>query len=84
MSPSIPPTLDRGVFGWDAVKLYRNYSIGECEQALAEICADPDAANPAHAVGKSIHLYTKAASKRIDALGWAVFYHQQDKAGASA
>lgn len=80
----IPPSLNRGVFGWDAVKLYRNYSISELAQAICEIDADPANANPAHKAGTSLYLTTPAARKRTSVLAYAVFYHQQDKKAATA
>lgn len=75
----IPPALDRGVFGWDAVKLYENYSAQELAQAICQIDEDPANANPAHKNGGSIYLTTAAARKRTSALAYAVFYHQQDR-----
>jgi hypothetical protein len=81
-SPKIPPTLSRGVFGWDAVKLSDAYTANELAAAIQELHADPDNANPAHAAGKSIYLYTRQTMKRTDALGWAIFYRQQDRARA--
>lgn len=73
----VPPSLNRGVHSWDAVKLADVYSQNELAKAITEIHADPAAANPAHAAGKSINLYTPAAQKRTDALGWAIFYIKQ-------
>lgn len=79
MSCPIPPSLSRGVLGWDPVKLYAEYSANELATAIQQISADPANANPAHTAGNSIYLLTPAARKRTDALSWAVFYHQQDR-----
>ena len=76
-TPAVPPALSRGVFGWDAVRLSEAYAADELAQAIQQIHADPASANPAHAAGTSIHLYTKAATKRTDALAWAIFYIKQ-------
>lgn len=77
-APQIPPSLDRGAFGWDAVKLADAYTSADLAAAIGEIHADPASANPAHATGRSIEIYTKAAKKRTDALAWAIFYQKQD------
>jgi hypothetical protein len=76
-APAIPPALNRGVFGWDAVRLSEAYTAAELARAITQLCADPANANPAHAAGRSIRLYTKATEKRADALGWAIFYIKQ-------
>lgn len=80
----VPASLARGVFGWDAVKLADAYTSAELAAAIVEVHADPAAANPEHASGRSIELYTKAAKKRTDALAWAIFYHKQGAARAKA
>ncbi len=38
------------------------------------VTSDPKNANPEHAAGRSIYLYTPAARKRLDELAWAVTY----------
>lgn len=78
-APAIPAALSRGVFGWDAVRLADAYSQQELSQAICQLHADPANANPAHASGRSIRLYTKATDKRTDALAWAIFYIKQSK-----
>jgi hypothetical protein len=77
-APKIPEALSRGVFGWDAVKLSDAYHADELAQAIQQLHADPANANPAHASGKSLYLYTKATNKRTEALSLAIFYIKQD------
>lgn len=73
---AIPSALGRGVFGWDATRLNEAYSADECSQAILQIRDDPAAKNPAHEHG-SVDIFTKPARTRMDALSWAIFYHQQ-------
>jgi hypothetical protein len=61
------------VMGWDAVKLSA-YSLEQLQELREAVTNDPKNANPDHATGKSIYLYTKAARDRLDALGWAITY----------
>lgn len=79
-APAIPAVLSRGVFGWDAVRLAEEYTPAELSEAIGQLHADPANANPGHAAGKSIRLYTKATDKRTDALAWAIFYQKQARA----
>lgn len=65
-------------YGWDAVKLSA-LSFEELAALRAAVVDDPSSANPRHANG-SIHLYTKAARRKLDALTWAVFYKMQEGA----
>ncbi|AQT06662.1 hypothetical protein [Acetobacter persici] len=69
----------RGVFGWDPVKLYQNYSTSELVKMKQEIEAKPENLNPQHLEGTSIYIYTKSARKKLDALSWAISYHLADK-----
>lgn len=82
-TPTIPPALHRGVFGWDAVKLSDAYTASELAAAIQQIYADPASENPARAHG-SIRLYSKKASRRLDALAWAVTYHLQQRTNRRA
>lgn len=77
-APKIPEALSRGVFGWDAVKLSDAYQANELAQAIQQLHADPANANPEHAAGKSLYLYTAATNKRTDALSLAIFYIKQE------
>lgn len=79
MRPKIPEALNRGVFGWDAVRLSTEYEANELSAAIMQLHADPANANPAHAAGTSINLYTKKTDKRTEALAWAIFYIKQAK-----
>jgi hypothetical protein len=78
-APKIPEALSRGVFGWDAVRLADHYEPDELSAAIVQLHADPANANPAHAAGTSINLYTKAADKRTAALAWAIYYIKQSR-----
>lgn len=78
-APKIPQALNRGVFGWDAVRLADQYAADELAAAIMQLHADPANANPAHAAGTSINLYTKATDKRTDALAWAIYYIKQSR-----
>lgn len=71
----------RGKGKWDAVRL-SDLSFAELEALRRQIIDDPANANPEHATG-SIDLYSKAARAKLDALGWAVFYKQQEKSKAA-
>lgn len=65
-------------FGWDACKLsdaYTRRELGEIMTALAE---DPANRNPEHAAGRSIHIYTNAARKKMDAVAWAIHYRLRE------
>jgi len=75
---AIPPVLNRGVFGWDSVRLSEVYTADELAEANRQISADPRNANPAHAAGMSIYLHTPQARKRMEALAWAVRHIQTD------
>ncbi len=74
-------------YGWDAVKLSEAYSLEQLEQLRQSVIQNPDNQNPDHKAGKSIFLYTKSARRKLEALGWAVFFRlgeaDQAKAGAN-
>jgi hypothetical protein len=50
------------------------YSFAALREMRSAVIGDPANANPAHAAGRDIHLYTKSARKKLDALAWAVTY----------
>jgi hypothetical protein len=83
-APKIPEALSRGVFGWDAVRLSDAYSANELATAIVQLHADPDNANPAHAAGTSINIYTKKTDQRTSELAMAIFYIKQAKRKAEA
>lgn len=64
--------------GWDAVRLYSALTIKQLQEMMQAIYDDPSNANPDHARG-DIHLYTKAARKKLDVLSWAITYHLKDR-----
>ena len=64
-------------FGWNAVKL-SEHSYADLAILRDMVTSDPKSANPRHATGDDIHLYTAAARKKLDALSWAVFYKKQE------
>jgi hypothetical protein len=78
-APKIPEALNRGVFGWDPVRMCDQYTADELAQAIQQLHADPANANPALATGNTIRLYTKKTDQRTDALAWAIFYIKQAK-----
>lgn len=65
-------------YGWDAVKLSEAYTLEELAQLRDLITNDPASANPGHATGADIYLYNKKARRKLDAIGWAVYYKQQE------
>jgi hypothetical protein len=71
------------VHGWDAVRLYRNLTMPQLTELLQALYADPANANPAHAAGHDIHLYTKSSRRKMDAIAWAITYHLKDKKDAA-
>lgn len=72
-----PPSLSRGVFGWDACRLADEYSADELGAAAVWLLNEPSCKNPDHAAGKSIWLLSAKARKASEAIGWAVFYKHQ-------
>jgi hypothetical protein len=83
-APKTPEALSRGVFGWDAVRLSDAYSANELAAAIVQLHADPENANPAHAAGASINLYTKKTDQKTSALAMAIFYIKQANSKAEA
>lgn len=79
-----PPSLNRGVFGWDSCKLADNYSTQELTEAIQWIAHDPSCTNPAHANGTSICLLSPKAKKMSEQLAWAVFHQSQERRRAVA
>lgn len=79
-TPQIPPVLSHGVYRWDAVALSDAYTANELAEAIQQLHADPANANPAHAAGTSIRLYTKKTDQRTAALAMAIFYIKQQAA----
>lgn len=63
------------VYGWRPVAMFENLSLGQLTDLMQWVQNDPKSANPLHASGHSIFLYTKAARKKLDAIGWAITYH---------
>lgn len=64
-------------YGWRATKLADAYSLEELDALRRDVESDPASANPDHAQGRSIYLFTKQARKKLDALAWAVTYKLQ-------
>lgn len=58
-------------YGWRA-HLLADHSFTDLELLRQIVMRDPKSANPEHAAGKSIFLYTKSARRKLDALAWAV------------
>lgn len=74
----------RKTYGWSAPRLSDAYSTTELTEWMAEIAADPASANPDHAAGRSIQLYTAAARRKMDALGWAASYRMKEARESAA
>lgn len=68
-------------FGWDFTKLSA-HSFEDLNALRLAVQADPASANPAHASGRSIFLYTAAARRKLDALAWAVTTKLAEKRAA--
>jgi len=71
-----PPSLSRGVFGWDACRLADAYSTQELTDAItwlgqASCCANPDR--------DSIWLLNKKARRISEQLAWAVRHQMEEK-----
>jgi hypothetical protein len=62
-------------YGWNAVKLSDAYSLEELYELRKSITEDPSNANS----DGSIYLYTKAARKKLDAIGYAVSYKIKER-----
>lgn len=75
--PAIP------IFGWSAPKLADAYSLAQLDALRLEIENDPANANPRHAAGRDIYLYTPAARRKLTALSWAVSYKLADERRSS-
>ena len=67
-------------YSWDAVKLSNAYTIDELVTLQKQVMEDPASRNPAHDDHrKSIWLYTKAARRKLDAIGLAITYKLKEK-----
>lgn len=67
------------VYGWDAAQLSRHLTTEQLIELQQAVQNDPKSANPQHAAGKSIWIYTKAARKKMDAISWAITYHIMER-----
>lgn len=61
-------------YGYNACKMADNMTFEELTAMANRLRDDPANANPQHANGNSIYLYTKATHKRLDAIAWAITY----------
>lgn len=66
------------VLGWCPVKLSDAYSFDQLNALRLEV--EAAGANPEHAAGRSINLYTPAARRKLDALAWAVTHKLKETA----
>ena len=69
---------------WNATRLYREHTADELTALAATLQADPVNANPEHAAGRSIWLYTKETHRRLAAIAQAITWHLHDKRAAGA
>jgi hypothetical protein len=66
-------------FGWDRVRL-SEHSLDDLARLRRSVEDDPASANPDHAAGRSVFLYTPAARRKLDALAWAVTHRLRENA----
>lgn len=66
------------VFGWQAWRL-SDHSFEDLN--ALRLIVESEGANPAHAAGNSIYLYTPEARRKLDALAWAVSVKLKEKRG---
>jgi hypothetical protein len=62
-------------YGWKATALASNLTIEELTALMKQVTDDPNNQNPKG----SFWLYTKSASRKLDAIGWAITYKLADK-----
>lgn len=74
-------------YGWDRVKLAEAYSIEQLNELRKQVEADH--ANPRDEKGRylengkpSIYLFDKKGRQKLDNIGWAIYYHQQERSKA--
>jgi len=63
----------------DAVKLFEKYTVEELVKMNKVLVEDPVSISDEYKAGRTIWIYTKKVQKKLDAIGWAIFYHQQAK-----
>lgn len=61
-------------YGFDRVKLYQNYSIEELEE-LKRIVIEQHKGD----IPKPGMVVSERCWKKIDAIGWAIYYHAKDQ-----
>ncbi len=61
-------------YGFKPVAMFNAMSMAELVELQNTITSDPANRNPGLDSG-SIYLYTKAARRKLDAIGWAIHYH---------
>lgn len=74
-------------YGWDRVKLAEAYSIEQLNELRKQVEAEH--ANPRDEKGRylengnpSIYLFDKKGRQKLDNIGWAIYYHQQERSKA--
>lgn len=65
------------VLGWSATRLSDAYTFEQLNSLRLEV--EAAGANPRHATGQEINLYTPAARRKLDALAWAVTHKLKEK-----
>lgn len=65
------------VYGWKPYELSKHLTVSQLIELDEDVRHDPRSANPEHAAGRSIYIYTRAARKRMEAIGWAITHHIQ-------
>ena len=64
------------VFGWHPVELFRHYSRQELRALQRALEQDPKNRNPEYLSGYSIYIYSGKARRSLEAVGWALYYHE--------
>lgn len=71
-----PPSLNRGIFGWDSCRLADEYTTQELAAAVMWIGQAPCCANPDTG---SLWLLNKKARRISEQLAWAVRHQMEEK-----
>ncbi|AWB35513.1 hypothetical protein [Orrella marina] len=61
------------VYGWSATKLARVYSVPELIELREKVRKE-------HYAPNGIYLYDKKGQRKLEAIGWAIYYHHKGDA----
>lgn len=65
-------------FGWNQARL-SDHSMEDLQALRRAVEEDPASANPQHATGQSIYLFTPEARRKLDAIAWAIATKLREK-----